>query len=137
MPITGDNNGLDYLVRDVGQDIMPTANGYGELKLFSKILYDKDFSVREVVESTISILSTRIDSKLQTLSTKASCPFPPIYNSLIEKTKTQKRLSLYDVEGVTITSSPYFLLTDNISLVFRGIEYVQAGKMGSVYCRKT
>jgi len=137
MGTTIKNTGLDYLIRDVGQAVMPIEEGWHELLLFDKMLYEKEFTVEEVTRAVVQVLQERIGTKLNEIAIEtAVTEKAPIFKPEIEYFKEKKRIALFDHSRNKIAVSLLVDMNKRLYFRHRKVEYIHEGHESSVYYRR-
>lgn len=123
--------GMDYLVRDVGQEVMPVEAGWTELVLYDKMLYEKEFTIKEIVPAVIKVLSKRFNEEVSSLRVGT------IYNAELKRNDftLEKQIVLRTPAGIIVAESGLVSPSTNIYFSFQGVEYAQQGLNGEIYYR--
>jgi len=131
------NSGIDYLIRDVGQKIMPEDAGWGKMLLHDKMLFEKDFTIREVTLATLDVLKERIGKELAIIAkAEEENSAAPIFKAELVKEKASKRIALLNLKNEKVALSSYAALAQTLTYRYKNVEYKQEGVLGSIYYRR-
>tara|TARA_R110000822_G_scaffold302649_2_gene426962 strand:+ start:16203 stop:16607 length:405 start_codon:yes stop_codon:yes gene_type:complete len=123
--------GIDFLVKEVGEDIMPPYAGWTPTNIHDKILFDKDFSIDEVVKATVKILGKRLNMELLNRDNDDTLPTIYLCNKEIRKFTREKRLVLTHGDNY-IAASPWVSPSSVIVFKHGNVKYYQAGVLGRI-----
>ncbi len=130
---------VDFLIRDVGRELMPEVKGYTHvINLHDSILTDDDFSIRDIVKTTLKILNRAIDEKKDLLDRQNFYENRrvPIYKAILNTPAQNKRIILYDMDNKEVAVSPFVSSNDDLYFNYNGVSYFQSGYRGSIYFRR-
>tara|TARA_R110000851_G_scaffold315229_3_gene477582 strand:- start:9727 stop:10155 length:429 start_codon:yes stop_codon:yes gene_type:complete len=134
------NTGTDYLIRDVGLELMSPEQGFsGEIPLFSKILFDNDWSIKDVVTATLKVISKQVEEHLIEIANSSrneKLSSDGTLKASLENIKGDKRIVLVNKDNWRVTQSPFHAPHTNIAFIHKNVEYIQSGVLGSIYSRK-